>query len=35
MNPMRVAGLVLFLCADAAAYITGQALTVDGGLSIA
>jgi 3-oxoacyl-[acyl-carrier protein] reductase len=29
-----VAGLVLFLCAEDAAYITGQTFTVDGGLSI-
>ncbi|MDF1702572.1 MAG: SDR family oxidoreductase, partial [Planctomycetota bacterium] len=34
-SPDDVAGLVLFLCSDDAAYITGQALTVDGGLSIA
>lgn len=30
--PEDVAGAVLFLCSDAAAYITGQTLTVDGGL---
>jgi NAD(P)-dependent dehydrogenase (short-subunit alcohol dehydrogenase family) len=30
-NPQDVAGLVLFLCSDAAAYLTGQAINVDGG----
>jgi 3-oxoacyl-[acyl-carrier protein] reductase len=34
-SPEDVAGLVLFLCSSDAAYITGQAFTVDGGLSIA
>jgi 3-oxoacyl-[acyl-carrier protein] reductase len=29
--PEDVVGLVLFLCSDAAAYITGQAINVDGG----
>lgn len=29
--PQDVTGLVLFLCSDAAAYITGQAINVDGG----
>jgi len=29
--PDDVVGLVLFLCSDAAAYITGQAINVDGG----
>ena len=33
-TPQDVAGLVLFLCSDDAAYITGQSFTVDGGLSI-
>ena len=33
-TPDDVAGLVLFLCSDDAAYITGQAFTVDGGLSV-
>jgi len=32
-TPDDVAGVVLFLCSDDAAYITGQALTIDGGLS--
>jgi 3-oxoacyl-[acyl-carrier protein] reductase len=31
-EPEDVANAVLFLCSDAAAYITGQTLTVDGGL---
>jgi NAD(P)-dependent dehydrogenase (short-subunit alcohol dehydrogenase family) len=30
-DPEDVAGLVLFLCSDAARYITGQAINVDGG----
>jgi 3-oxoacyl-[acyl-carrier protein] reductase len=30
-QPQDVVGLVLFLCSDAAAYITGQAINVDGG----
>lgn len=30
-KPQDVAGLVLFLCSDAAAYLTGQAINVDGG----
>jgi len=30
-KPADVVGLVLFLCSDAAAYITGQAINVDGG----
>ncbi len=34
-TPDDVAGLVLFLCSEDAAYITGQAFTVDGGLSVA
>ncbi len=32
-QPNEIAGLVVFLCTDAAAYITGTVLTVDGGLS--
>lgn len=30
-RPEDVAGLVLFLCSDAAAYLTGQAINLDGG----
>ena len=30
-SPQDVVGLVLFLCSEAAAYITGQAINVDGG----
>ena len=31
----EVAGAVAFLCTDAAAYVTGQCLVVDGGNSVA
>jgi NAD(P)-dependent dehydrogenase (short-subunit alcohol dehydrogenase family) len=34
-TPDDVAGLVLFLCSDDAAYITGQPFAVDGGMSVA
>jgi 3-oxoacyl-[acyl-carrier protein] reductase len=33
-KPEDVAGVVLFLAGPAAGYITGQVLTVDGGLSL-
>ena len=32
-SPEDIAGPVLFLCSDAASYITGQAIMVDGGWS--
>jgi NAD(P)-dependent dehydrogenase (short-subunit alcohol dehydrogenase family) len=33
-TPVDVANAIVFLCSDEAAFITGQALTVDGGLTI-
>lgn len=33
-QPADIAGVVLFLCSPASAYITGQLITVDGGLSL-
>lgn len=33
-KPEDIAGVVLFLCSPAGAYLTGQLLTVDGGLSL-
>ena len=33
-TPDDIAGVVVFLCGPAAAYITGQVITVDGGLSL-
>jgi len=32
-KPEEVAGAILFLCSEAAAYITGQTLVIDGGLT--
>lgn len=33
-KPQQMANTVLFLCSDAASYITGQAIYVDGGLTV-
>jgi len=33
-TPLEIAGVITFLCTDAASYLTGQCLTVDGGNSI-
>ena len=30
-QPRDVTGIVMFLCSEAASYITGQAINVDGG----
>ena len=30
----EVSGVVAFLCSEAAAYVTGQSLAVDGGFSV-
>jgi NAD(P)-dependent dehydrogenase (short-subunit alcohol dehydrogenase family) len=33
-KPSEIAGTVLFLCSDAASYITGQAIYIDGGFTM-
>lgn len=33
-KPVEIAGSVLFLCSDTASYITGQAIYVDGGITV-
>ncbi len=33
-TPDDIANVILFLCGPGAAYITGQVITVDGGLSL-
>jgi NAD(P)-dependent dehydrogenase (short-subunit alcohol dehydrogenase family) len=32
-NPVEAAQAVLWLCSDAASYVTGQSMIVDGGLT--
>ena len=34
-DPMDIANVIAFLASEQAAYITGQTLTVDGGLTVA
>jgi NAD(P)-dependent dehydrogenase (short-subunit alcohol dehydrogenase family) len=33
-QPEEIAATVVFLCSDAASYITGQPLAIDGGLTV-
>src|SRR3954451_11101245 len=33
-SPAEIAGTVLWLCSDAAAYVIGQALVIDGGQTV-
>ncbi|MDE0177956.1 MAG: SDR family oxidoreductase [Gammaproteobacteria bacterium] len=33
-EPREIAGLALYLAGDAASYVTGAALTIDGGWSV-
>ena len=34
-EPAEIAGLAVFLCSDAANYVTGQLIAIDGGMSVA
>jgi gluconate 5-dehydrogenase len=34
-EPSEIAGLAVFLCSDAANYVTGQLIAIDGGMSVA
>jgi gluconate 5-dehydrogenase len=34
-DPAEIAGLAVFLASPAANYITGQSITIDGGMSVA
>ena len=34
-DPEELAGAAVFLCSDAASYITGQTIIIDGGMSVA